>query len=178
MTTGLRYQFQYHRTTAPKRLSWSPDLAPSISDGAKSPIIHPERHHQGVSQTNFVLGNVVENWVNINFVLGNVVENWVHISFALGNVAENWVHISFVLGNVAENWVHISFALGNVAENWVHISFVLSNVAENWVHTSFALGNVVETDIALMMSRGIVSSLPASAVCAFIFFFFCLFNNF
>ena len=155
MTTGLRYQFQYHRTTAPKRLSWSPDLAPSISDGAKSPIIHPERHHQGVSQTNFVLGNVVENWV--------------HISFALGNVAENWVHISFVLGNVAENWVHISFALGNVAENWVHISFVLSNVAENWVHTSFALGNVAETDIALMMPRGIVSSLPASAVCAFIF---------
>ena len=128
MTTGLRYQFQYHRTTAPKRLSWSPDLAPSISDGAKSPIIHPERHHQGVSQTNFVLSNV------------------------------------------AENWVHISFALGNVAENWVHISFVLSNVAENWVHTSFALGNVAETDIALMVSRGIVSSLPASAVCAFIFF--------
>ena len=127
MTTGLRYQFQYHRTTAPKRLSWSPDLAPSISDGAKSPIIHPERHHQGVSQTNFVLGNVVENWV------------------------------------------HISFALGNVAENWVHISFVLSNVAENWVHTSFALGNVAETDIALMMPRGIVSSLSASAVCAFIF---------
>ena len=127
MTTGLRYQFQYHRTTAPKRLSWSPDLAPSISDGAKSPIIHPERHHQGVSQTNFVLGNVVENWV------------------------------------------HISFALGNVAENWVHISFVLSNVAENWVHTSFVLGNVAETDIALMMPRGIVSSLPASAVCAFIF---------
>ena len=127
MTTGLRYQFQYHRTTAPKRLSWSPDLAPSISDGAKSLIIHPERHHQGVSQTNSVLGNV------------------------------------------AENWVHISFALGNVAENWVHISFVLSNVAENWVHTSFALGNVAETDIALMMPRGIVSSLPASAVCAFIF---------
>ena len=127
MTTGLRYQFQYHRTTVPKRLSWSPDLAPSISDGAKSPIIHPERHHQGVSQTNFVLGNVVENWV------------------------------------------HISFALGNVAENWVHISFALGNVAENWVHTSFALGNVAETDIALMMPRGIVSSLPASAVCAFIF---------
>ena len=100
MTTGLRYQFQYHRTTAPKRLSWSPDLAPSICGGAKSPIIHPERHHQGVSQTNFVLGNVVENWV----------------------------------------------------------------------HISFALGNVAETDIALMVSRGIVSSLPASAVCAFIFF--------
>ena len=114
MTTGLRYQFQYHRTTAPKRLSWSPDLAPSICDGAKSPIIHPERHHQGVSQTNFVLGNVVENWV----------------------------HISFALGNVAENWVNISFALGNVAE----------------------------TDNALMVSRGIVSSLPASAVCAFVFF--------
>ena len=132
MTTGLRYQFQYHRTTAPKRLSWSPDLAPSVNGGAKSPIIHPERHHQGVSQTNFVLGNVVENWV------------------------------------------HISFALGNVAENWVHISFVLSNVAENWVHTSFALGNVAETDNALMVSRGIVSSLPASAVCAFVF----LFNNF
>ena len=146
MTTGLRYQFQYHRTTAPKRLSWSPDLAPSISDGAKSPIIHPERHHQGVSQTNFVLGNVVENWV--------------HISFALGNVAENWSHINFTLDNVVENWMHISFALDNVAENWVHISFVLSNVAE--------------TDNALMMSRGIVSSLPASAVCAFVF----LFNNF
>ena len=155
MTTGLRYQFQYHRTTAPKRLSWSPDLAPSICGGAKSPIIHPERHHQGVSQTNFVLGNVVENWV--------------HISFALGNVAENWVHISFALGNVAENLVYISFVLGNVAENWVHISFALGNVAENWVHTSFALGNVAETDIALMMPRGIVSSLPASAVCAFIF---------
>ena len=113
MTTGLRYQFQYHRTTAPKRLSWSPDLAPSVNGGAKSPIIHPERHHQGVSQTNFVLGNV--------------------------------------------------------AENWVHISFALGNVAENWVHTSFALGNVAETDIALMMPRGIVLSLPASAVCAFIF---------
>ena len=132
MTTGLRYQFQYHRTTAPKRLSWSPDLAPSICGGAKSPIIHPKRHHQGFFQTNFVLGNVAENWV--------------HISFALGNVAENWVNISFALGNVAENWVNISFALGNVAE----------------------------TDNALMVSRGIVSSLPASAVCAFIF----LFNNF
>ena len=156
MTTGLRYQFQYHRTTAPKRLSWSPDLAPSVNGGAKSPIIHPERYHQGFFQTNSVLGNVAENWV--------------HISFALGNVAENWSHISFALGNVAENGVHISFALGNVAENWVHISFVLSNVAENWVHTSFALGNVAETDIALMMPRGIVSSLPASAVCAFIFF--------
>ena len=99
MTTGLRYQFQYHRTTAPKRLSWSPDLAPSICGGAKSPIIHPKRHHQGFFQTNFVLGNVVENWV----------------------------------------------------------------------HISFALGNVAETDIALMMPRGIVSSLSASAVCAFIF---------
>ena len=149
MTTGLRYQFQYHRTTAPKRLSWSPDLAPSICGGAKSPIIHPERHHQGIFQTNFVLGNVAENWVNI----------------------------SFALGNVAENWVHISFALGNVAENWVHISFVLSNVAGNWVHTSFVLSNVAETDNALMMSRGIVSSLPASAVCAFIFFCLTILNS-
>ena len=160
MTIDLRYQFQYHRTTAPKRLFWSPDLAPSICDGAKSPIIHPERYHQGFFQTNSTLVNVVENWVNISFALCNVAENWVHINFALGNVAENWVHINFALGNVAENWVHISFALGNVAENWVHISF--------------ALGNVAETDNALVMSRGIVSSLPASAVCTFSF----LFNNF
>ena len=159
MTIDLRYQFQYHRTTAPKRLSWSPDLAPSISDGAKSPIIHPERHHQGIFQTNFVLGNVAENWV--------------HISFALGNVVENWVNINFVLGNVAENWVNISFALLIVAGNWVNISFALGNVAENWVNISFALGNVAETDNALMMPRGIVLSLPASAVyvCSFMFNF-------
>ena len=131
MTTGLRYQFQYHRTTASKRLSWSPDLAPSICGGVKSPIIHPKRHHQGIFQTNSMLGNVAENWVNI--------------SFALLKVAENWVHISFALGNVAENWVNISFALLKVAE----------------------------TDNALMMPRGIVLFLPASAVyvCSFMFNF-------
>ena len=159
MTIDLRYQFQYHRTTAPKRLFWSPDLAPSICDGAKSPNIHPERYHQGFFQTNSTLVNVVENWV--------------HISFALGNVAENWVHINFALLKVAGNWVNIIFALLKVAENWVHISFALGNVAENWVNISFALGNVAETDNALMMPRGIVLSLPASAVyvCSFMFNF-------
>ena len=159
MTIDLRYQFQYHRTTAPKRLFWSPDLAPSICDGAKSPIIHPERYHQGFFQTNSTLVNVVENWV--------------HISFALGNVAENWVNISFALLKVAGNWVNISFALLKVAGNWVNIIFALLKVAENWVNISFALGNVAETDNALMMPRGIVLSLPASAVyvCSFMFNF-------
>ena len=102
---GLRYQFPYHRTTAPKRLFRSPDRAPSRKGGAKYLFIHPQLFHLYRVMTVPPFHAPDGSWVQPNVALHEVVLSWVQPNIALHKVALSWVQPNVALHEVAGSWV-------------------------------------------------------------------------